>query len=325
MPAHMKQIVTSDIGGTHARFALATLEGGRVTELRNRVTLKTDEHESFEAALVEFQRRSGAGYADLAISFAGPVGHDKLKLTNNAWVISPATLGQELGVDRCTIVNDFGAVAHAVACLSEEQFLRLSGPRSPLPADGIISIVGPGTGLGVAILSRNADRYEVIETEAGHVDFAPIDGAEDRILMELRGQFGRVSVERIASGPGLWNLYQVLGSINGRPLTLSSEQEVWDAALAGTDELALAALDRFCSVLGSFAGDCALSQGAAAVVIAGGIGLRIADYLPKSGFRDRFVAKGRFEGRMATIPVKIVAYPEPGLLGAAAAFARDHC
>lgn len=325
MPAHMKQILTSDIGGTHARFALATLEGGRVTELRNRVTLKTDEHESFKAALVEFQRRSGAEYADLAISFAGPVGRDELKLTNNAWVISPATLGRELGIDRCTIVNDFGAVAHAVACLSEKQFLRLSGPRSPLPVDGIISIVGPGTGLGVALLWRNADRYEVIETEAGHVDFAPIDGAEDRILMELREHFGRVSVERIASGPGLWNLYQVLRSINGRPLTLSSEQEVWDAALAGTDELALAALDRFCSVLGSFAGDCALSQGAAAVVIAGGIGLRIADYLPKSGFRDRFVAKGRFEARMAKIPVKIVAYPEPGLLGAAAAFARDHC
>ena len=320
----MKQIVTADIGGTHARFALATLDGRRVTDLRNLVTLKTAEHESFRAALLEFQRQSGADSEDLAVSFAGPVGGDTLKLTNNSWVINPATLDQELGVHRCMIVNDFGAVAHAVACVSEGQFRRLSGPRRPLPVDGIISIVGPGTGLGVAILSRNGDQYEVIETEAGHVDFAPIDSEEDRILMELRGHFDRVSVERIASGPGLSNLYRVLSQIIRRPRTLSGEQEIWDAALSGTDELAVAALDRFCSVLGSFAGDCALSQGAAAVVIAGGIGLRIADHLPKSDFSARFVAKGRFKARMATTPVKIVTYPEPGLLGAATAFARQY-
>ena len=142
--------------------------------------------------------------------------------------------------------------------------------------------------------------------------------------LQLRRNFRRVSVERIASGRGLWNVYEALGAIEGIPLTLRDDRELWTAALEGNDSLANAALDRFCLTLGSVAGDMALAQGAAAVVIAGGIGLRVADYLPASGFRDRFIAKGRFERRMDDMPVKLITYPEPGLFGAAAAFAREH-
>ena len=138
------------------------------------------------------------------------------------------------------------------------------------------------------------------------------------------GSFRRVSVERVASGRGLWNLYEALGAIEGRPLTFHDEKELWGAAMAGTDSLATAALDRFCLTLGAVAGDMALAQGAIAVVIAGGVGLRLADHLPRSGFRDRFIAKGRFERRMDDMPVKLITYPQPGLFGAAAAFAREH-
>jgi glucokinase len=231
---------------------------------------------------------------------------------------------ERLGVERFTIVNDFGAVAHAVATLPNDDFQHLCGPRRPLPSEGLISIVGPGTGLGVAALLRKSDGYEVIETEGGHVDFAPLDTLEDRILTELRRNFRRVSVERIASGRGLWNLYEALGAIEGKPLTFHDDKELWAAAMAGTDSLANAALDRLCLTLGSVAGDMALAQGSSGVVIAGGVGLRLAEYLPRSGFRDRFIAKGRFERRMDDMPVKLITYPEPGLYGAAAAFARDH-
>jgi glucokinase len=247
-----------------------------------------------------------------------------LKLTNNPWVIRPSLMKERLGVDRFTIVNDFGAVAYAVATLPDEEFRHVCGPDRPLPREGMISIVGPGTGLGVAALLRKSDGYEVIETEGGHVDFAPLDKLEDRILVELRRSFRRVSVERIASGRGLWNVYEALGAIEGRPLTIRDDKELWAAAMAGTDSLANAALDRLCLTLGSVAGDLALAQGSFGVVIAGGIGLRIADYLPNSGFRDRFIAKGRFERRMDDMPVKLITYPEPGLFGAAAAFAREH-
>jgi glucokinase len=320
-----RQIAVADVGGTHARFALAQVEGGRVVSLGEPVTLKTSEHGSFQLAWQEFGRRSGIDLPnELAIAFAGPVGGDVLKLTNNPWVIRPALIKERLDVDRYTIVNDFGAVAYAVASLGDADFRHLCGPERPLPTEGVISIVGPGTGLGVAALLKKNDGYEVIETEGGHIDFAPLDVLEDRILTELRRNFRRVSIERIASGRGLWNVYEALGAIEGLSLTFHDEKELWTAALEGTDSLANAALDRVCLTLGAVAGDMALAQGAVAVVIAGGVGLRLADYLPRSGFRDRFIAKGRFERRMDEMPVKLITHPQPGLMGAAAAFAKEH-
>jgi len=321
----MRQIVAADIGGTHARFALADIDGGRVTSLGEPVTLKTAEHSSFQLAWQEFGRRSGIDLPnELAIAFAGPVGGEVLKLTNNPWVIRPSLMKERLDVDRYTIVNDFGAVAYAVATLGDEHFRHLCGPERALPSQGVISIVGPGTGLGVAALLRKSDHYEVIETEGGHVDFAPLDALEDEILKQLRRHFRRVSIERVASGQGLWNIYEALGAIEQRDLTFHDDKALWPAALDGSDGLATAALDRLCLSLGAVAGDMALAQGAAAVVIAGGVGLRLADYLPRSGFRDRFIAKGRFERRMDEMPVKLITHPQPGLYGAAAAFAKEH-
>ena len=321
----MRQVAVADVGGTHARFALAEIEDGRVVSLGEPVTLKTADHASFQLAWQDFGRQVGIDLPhELAIAFAGPVGGEVLKLTNNPWVIRPYLMKERLGVDRFTIVNDFGAVAHAVATLGDEHFQHLCGPDQALPAEGVISIVGPGTGLGVAALLRKRDRYDVIETEGGHVDFAPLEALEDRILKQLRRHFRRVSVERVASGQGLWNLYEALGAIEKRDLIFHDDKELWPAALAGSDGLAAAALDRLCLSLGAVAGDMALAQGASAVVIGGGVGLRLADYLPRSGFRDRFIAKGRFERRMDDMPVKLITHPQPGLIGAAAAFAREH-
>lgn len=321
----MRQIAVADVGGTHARFAIAEIDGGRVLSLGNAVKLQTSEHGSFQLAWQEFGRREGIDLPhELALSFAGPVGGEVLKLTNNPWVIRPSLMKQRLDVDRFTIVNDFGAVGHAVATLPDGDFRHLCGPDKPLPREGVISIVGPGTGLGVAALLRKRDGYEVIETEGGHIDFAPLDSLEDNILAQLRRNFRRVSVERVAAGQGLRNLYEALAAIEGRDVTIHDDKALWAAALEGSDSLATAALDRLCLTLGAVAGDLALAQGGTAVVVAGGVGLRLADYLPKSGFRDRFIAKGRFERRMDDMPVKLITYPEPGLYGAAAAFAKEH-
>jgi glucokinase len=321
----MRTIAVADVGGTHARFALATVDGGKVVSLDEPVTLKTAEHASFQLAWQEFGRRCGQDLPkNLAIAFAGPVGGDLLKLTNNPWVIRPSLIKERLDVDDYVIVNDFGAVGYAVATLPDDQFLHICGPDRPLPSEGVISIVGPGTGLGVAALLRKKDGYDVIETEGGHVDFAPLDSLEDRILDQLRRHFRRISVERVASGQGLWNLYEALGALEGRDLTFHDEKELWAAALGGNDSLANAALDRLCLTLGAVAGDMALAQGASGVVIAGGVGFRLKDYLPQSGFRDRFIAKGRFERRMDEMPVRLITHPQPGLFGAAAAFARDY-
>jgi glucokinase len=321
----MTEIVAIDIGGTHARFALAEVAGGRVAGLREDCTLKTADHAGLHSAWEAFARSAGRRLpAAAGIAVAAPVEGEVLKLTNNPWTVRPDSLPSELGVERYTIVNDFGAVAHAVAQLGDAHFTHLCGPERPLPDEGVISILGPGTGLGVAQLLRRDGRYHVVETEGGHVDFAPLDSLEDRILAWLRLRHRRVSVERIASGPGLANLYEALGSIAGRDVSFGDEKALWEAAMAGEDSLAAAALDRFCQTLGAVAGDIALAQGARGVAIGGGLGLRLARHLPRSGFGERFVAKGRFQQRMEDLPVKIITHEQPGLFGAAAAFAAAH-
>jgi glucokinase len=301
------------------------VENGRLVSLGEDCTLKTADHSSLEAAWEEFGSRLGRALPPAAgIAVAAPIQGEVLKLTNNPWVIRPASIAATLGATRYALVNDFGAVAHAVAQLEGSHFRHLCGEDRPLPEEGVISIVGPGTGLGVAQLLRRGARYHVIETEGGHIDFAPLDPLEDRILAELRKRYRRASVERIAAGPGLVNIYQALAHIEGRPPQLTDEKTLWQKALSGDDGLAAAALDRFCLSLGAIAGDIALAQGADAVVIAGGLGLRLAGHLPGSGFKERFIAKGRFERRMDRMPVKLITHKQPGLFGAAAAFAAEH-
>jgi glucokinase len=320
-----RTIAVADIGGTHARFALAQIDGGRVITLGDPVTLKTADHASFQIAWQEFGRVAGVELPDaLGMAFAGPVGGEVLKLTNNPWVIRPALMEERLGVTRYKIVNDFGAVAHAVAQFAPERFDHLCGPEGPASNEGVTTVVGPGTGLGVALLLKAEDGYHVIETEGGHIDFAPLDALEDRILAYLRRSFRRVSVERIACGTGLVNLYNAIASIEGQAVQHPDDKAIWAAALEGTDPLAIAALDRFFLSLGAVAGDLALAHGSNAVVIAGGLGYRLKDRFATSGFADRFIAKGRFERRMEAIPVKLVNHPQPGLFGAAAAFAKEY-
>jgi len=153
----MRRIVTADIGGTHARFAIASIDGGRVVDLEEPMTLRTADHASFQLAWQDVERRAGIGLPDeLAVAFAGPVGGDVMKLTNNPWMIRPYVLKERLGVERFTIVNDFGAVGHAVATLGDEHFRHVCGPDHALPDEGVVSIVGPGTGLGVGALIRKA-------------------------------------------------------------------------------------------------------------------------------------------------------------------------
>lgn len=321
----MTRIVAVDIGGTHARFALAEVDGGRVVKLGEAFTLKTAEHASFQTAWEDFERLSGTALPRAAaIAIAAPVSGEVIKLTNNPWIIRPALIREKLGVDHYSLVNDFGAVGHAVAQASPEYFIHLCGPDTALPDEGTISIIGPGTGLGVAHVRRASAGYHVQATEGGHIDFAPLDSIEDAILARLRKRYRRVSVERVVAGPGISDIYETLASIEGRAVQQLDDKTIWQLGTSGEDSLAAAAVDRFCLSLGSVAGDIALAQGGSAVVIAGGLGLRIKDTLVRSGFSERFTAKGRFEGLMASLPVKLITHPQPGLFGAAAAFAQEH-
>ncbi len=319
------QVVAVDIGGTHARFAIAEVENGRVVSLGEPMTQKTAEHASLQTAWEAFaESRGGTLPPAAAISVASPITGDMIRLTNNPWIIRPSLIPERLNAPAYTIINDFGAVGHAVAQLPHSDFDHLCGPDEPLPAEGVTTVCGPGTGLGVAQVFKIAERYHVLPTEGGHVDYAPLDGIEDAIVKRLRKTFTRVSTERICAGPAITAIYETLAELEGRAVPSRDDKTVWTEALEGTDSIALAALDRFCLALGAVAGDLALAHGANGVVIAGGLGLRIKDRLLSSGFAQRFVAKGRFQSLMAGIPVKLITHPQPGLFGAAAAFAQEH-
>ena len=322
----MTDLVAVDIGGTHARFVIASVGADGSIALGEPETLHTKDHASFQTAWEDFrERRGGSLPPRAALSVAGPVGGEVIRFTNNPWIIRPSLMQSKLGVDQFTIVNDFAAVAHAVARAPDDQFLHITGPDRPLARDGTISLIGPGTGLGVAHLWRSGSEYRVTATEGGHIDFAPLDSIEDAILARLRRSHNRVSIERVVSGPAIGPIRQTLAAMEGRPVTEEDDVTLWTRGMEDRDSLAAAAVDRFCLSLGSVAGDIALAQGGfGGVVIAGGLGYRLRDHLPHSGFAERFRAKGRFSELMADIPVKLIVHPQPGLFGAAAAFAKQH-
>lgn len=319
------RLVAVDIGGTYARFAIAEVADGRVVALGEPVTLKTADFASFQTAWQAFGHAVATPLPRAAaIAVASPIGGDVIKLTNNPWIIRPALIPERLDVDTFALVNDFGAIGHAVAQVAPEHFQHVCGPDGPLPAYGSVTVCGPGTGLGVAQVVRADGGYRVVESEGGHMDFAPLDAIEDALVQRLRKTFTRVSCERVVAGPGIVAIYHLLAEIEGRPIRQRDDAAIWKLALDGGDSLALAALDRFCLALGAVAGDLALAHGPTAVVIAGGLGLRLKDRLLQSGFERRFTAKGRFEALMKSVPVKIITHPQPGLFGAAAAFAQDY-
>jgi glucokinase len=314
------QIVAADIGGTHARFALAELVPGGRPRIGAMRKYRTREHAGLAAAWAAFARDSGGalpGAASLAV--AAPIEGELLTFMNSDWRIARAGLDAELGVDKLMLLNDFGAVAHAVSEMGPEDFVALAGP-GVLPAGGITSVIGPGTGLGVAILDRRGGGANVIETEAAHIGFCPLDPEEEELSDALTARYGRASVERVVSGPGLVDVYRFLGGGDWDPLKAGA---LWDAAIGGADPLAEKALAILVRCFGAAAGDIALAHGAMGVAITGALAGRIAHLLKTPVFEARFTAKGRYRARMMRTPVRLLTYEEPGLLGAAIAFQRQ--
>ena len=318
----MLEIVCADVGGTHVRFAIAQIFD-KTIRLTDVATMRIADHSSLAAAWKHYSPTVVRQLPCTAVvALACPIDESVIQLTNNSWRIIKNTICSELGIERVFFINDFVAVAHATLQLEANYFRHVTGPSQDLLQDGVTAIVGPGTGLGVAFIIRRNDHYHVVESEGGHVGFAPIDEIDDALLARLRGRFGRVSAERAVSGPALVEIYQTLAELNGQRSKRRSDVALWTAALEGTDRLAEAALERFCMLLGSVAGDVALMAGADMLVIAGGVGARLAHKLPTSGFADRFVLKGRLRSTLSGIPVKVLTYDQPGLLGAAVYYAR---
>jgi glucokinase len=318
------KLVAVDLGGTHARFAIAELHRDRRPTLSEPRKYRTADHAGLAEAWAAFARDEGCSLPHAAsIAIAGPVEGELIRFTNNSWAIRPATLAHELGVGRLHLFNDFAAMAAAVGVLTPDELAYVGGPEGPLPAEGVTTVIGPGTGLGVAQLLRREGRNIVLATEGGHIDFAALDSFEEKLLARLRERHRRVSVERIVSGPGLADIRSTLAMLGNEPIVPMEDAMIWAAATEGRDRISGQALDRFVMAFGAVAGDLALAHGAHAVVITGGLAQRIEARLRGPLFNDRFRAKGRFEARMAQFPIRLARHPEAGLLGAAVAFQEE--
>lgn len=309
------RIAVADVGGTNARFALAEVAQGDVRELGEPVVLAAKDH----AGIAEAWQAFGAALGEplprhAAFGLAGPVTGGPVHFVNSHWVVDPASLHGELGLDGSLLLNDFGAMAHAAHALPPGDLVHLLGPEAPLPQRGAISVIGPGTGLGVAVLQRRDEGPIILETEGSHIHFAPLDADETRICAAISARHGRVSVERVVSGPGLGEVVRAFNPGDDR-----DDASLWAAAIAGEEPRAL---DLFLASYGAAVGDLALAHGALGVVLTGGLTQRLRALLPQSRFHARFCDKGRYRARMESIPIKLITHPQPGLFGAAAAYAR---
>ncbi|HST36360.1 MAG TPA: glucokinase [Allosphingosinicella sp.] len=314
------QIVSADIGGTHARLALAELRPGARPAIGKMRKYRTRESGGLAEVWAKFARDSGVALPPAAaIAVAAPIEGDTLIFMNNDWRIPRWGIVEELGLERLTLLNDFGAVAQAVSMMAPDELIPVCGPGE-LPAEGIATVLGIGTGLGVAILDRRGGGVRVIETEASHIGFCPLDEEEEALSDHLTARYGRASVERVCSGPGLIDVYASLG---GGDWDAQKPGLLWDAAIGGGDPLAEKALAILTRCFASATGDIALAQGATGVAITGGLSNRIAHLLQSPVFEARFTAKGRYRPRMQRTPVRLATEPEPGLLGAAIAFQRE--
>lgn len=313
------RIVAADIGGTHARFALAEVEDGRVALLEEPVVLHIADHEGLPSAWAAFGAKLGKPLPrHAALGVAGPVTGGPVRFLNSSWVVDPATLARDLSLESFVLLNDFGAMAHAVDALDESHFVHLCGPDLPLPARGAISVIGPGTGLGVAVLQRLEKGIAILETEGGHIHLAPLNEAEQRISAAIAARHGRTAIERVVSGPGLGEIVR-----NFTPDDARDDPTLWAAAIEGSEPVTRNALALFLDCYGAAVGDLSLAHGSLGVALAGGLSNRLRHLIPRSGFHARFCAKGRYRERMESLPVKLLTHPQPGLFGAAAAFARN--
>jgi len=309
--------LVGDVGGTHARFALADFLSPQ-PRLVTPMSMSCRDFARPELAINAYM--DGLNLArrpDFAvIAVAGPIKDGASELTNLPWQLSETLLSRSCGFTIARLINDYTALARAAPILAPDETHPI-GPDLPGAAMGTIAVLGPGTGFGVGGLIRHERADAVITTESGHMGFAPTDELEIELWRVLLGWFGRVSVERILSGPGLCNLYRALCEIENVIPGCAKPADITAAAAIG-DRIASLAVDRFCSILGTVAGDIALGMNAlGGVYIAGGIVPRLLPTLEGSAFRNRFEAKGRFQGYMKAIPTRAITHPYAALLGAA--------
>ncbi|MBV9587532.1 MAG: glucokinase [Alphaproteobacteria bacterium] len=310
--------LVGDIGATNARFGLVSPDGAIVHSSTFADTDFATIGDAVRGYLTQSGRAATPRIGCLAI--AAPVGGDEIRMTNHPWSFSVGGLRDELGFDRLEIINDFAAVALALPRLKPNDRIPVGG-GAPV-AGRPIAILGPGSGLGASGLIPVGRSWLPLTGEGGHARMPAATEREDAVLAWMRRHFDHVSAERCLSGPGLVNLYSALAELDGAPAASYAAAQITDPAIGAQDPLCREATAMFCAMLGTVAGDLALTLGAqGGVFIAGGIVPRLGARFIESGFRARFEAKGRLSSYVAAIPTYVVTHSLPAFLGCAAVLA----
>ncbi|WP_233259058.1 glucokinase [Rubrivivax albus] len=313
--------LVADVGGTNARFGWVVSPARGVEHVRRfPVAGSAGPAEAVRAYLAGLPADVAAAPRRAAIAVATAVRGDRVELTNSPWAFSCAELQTDLGLASLQVLNDFEALALSLPRLRPTQW-RAHG-AAPVAA-GTLAVIGPGTGLGVGGVVQTEAGWVALPGEGGHATLAPSDDLESEVLRHARGQWPHVSAERLLSGIGLPLLHTCVAQAEGRaPEALSAEQVV-ERGVAG-DAACARTLDVFCALLGGFAGNVALTLGARAVFIGGGIVPRLGDRFFTSPFRARFEAKGRFSDYLAAVPTALITDTLAALAGAAFAIEQRH-
>ena len=312
--------LVGDIGGTNARFAMQFGPSDRLSEPR---TLASADHRNLREAVEHYLRETDAPRPRwAAFGIANPVIGGHVTMTNHHWSFSVNDLKQDLGLARLLVLNDFAALALAIPHLAASDIAKIGGgaPRVGTP----IGLIGPGTGLGVSGLVPCDRDYAPLHGEGGHVTIAAFDEREAMIIAQLRLRYSHVSAERVLSGPGLVDLYDVCSNRAGTSAEPLTAVEICARAVTGNCSLCVEVLETFCAMLGTVAANLALVLGAlGGIYVGGGIVPKLGVFFARSPFRSRFELKGRFSSYLAQIPTYVIHAQYPGLLGAAFALDRS--
>jgi glucokinase len=309
----------ADIGGTNARFALEYSAG----EIASVQVYPCADYPGVAEVIKKYLKDTKIGRVNhAAIAIANPVDGDQVSMTNHDWSFSIEATRRALGFDTLLVVNDFTALAMALPGLTDAQRVQVGGgARRP---NSVIGLLGPGTGMGVSGLIPADDRWIALGSEGGHATFAPADEREDIVLQYARKKWSHVSFERVAAGPGIEVIYRALAGRDKKRVAANVDTvEIVKRALEG-EPLAAESVDVFCGILGTFAGNIAVTLGAlGGIYIGGGVVPRLGEFFARSSFRKRFEAKGRFEAYLQSVPTYVITAEYPAFLGVSAILAEQ--
>jgi len=310
--------LVGDVGATNARFGLVSPE----REVLHTRTHAVADHPTIADAITAYLSERAALPMPRrgAIAIASAITGDRVAMTNHPWSFSISALKSQLGLDRLEVLNDFTALALALPHLAAEHRLQVGGGGPAVGAP--LGVLGPGSGLGVSGLIPAGAGWIPLAGEGGHATMAPATDREGAVLDRMRRHFDHVSAERVLSGPGLVNLYNTLAALDGVPSRGYTAPQIADPEMGTADRICAESTTLFCAMLGTMAGNLALTLGArGGIYIGGGIVPRLGQRFAESPFRARFEAKGRFSPYLAAIPTYVVTHPLPAFLGCAAVLA----